>query len=163
MTLYKTKIKETPKASIIAIPAAGQLACKRIYFLPWVIDSDTSVLQKSIETFVSNAVEKLVKEEYQSIGFPAIGCGQFGCSIDFVAKTMVGEAYRQSKIHNISVLFVMQPERTDNYNEFEKQINMLQLESSFDKITRISDTVGRGRIEVELGDITKQQVWKNLV
>jgi hypothetical protein len=99
-----------------------------------------------------------VEERYKSIAFPAIGCGKFGCSISLVAQAMVGEAHRKCRTYNISISFVIQPERTDIYDEFQKQINMVQSQSSCDKWETISATVGKGRIEVEQGDITMQKV-----
>ena len=157
-TAYNTKLNKNSNDSLIAVQANGQLASKRIYFLPWRAHSDTSILCASIEQFVSNAVEKAVQEKYHSIAFPAIGCGQFGCSISLVAETMVGEAHRKSLLHDVSISFVIQPERKDIYNEFQNQIDLINPQSSSDKSSTISATVGKGVIEVEKGDITKQKV-----
>lgn len=99
-----------------------------------------------------------MEERYRSIAFPAIGCGQFGCPINLVARVMVGEAHRKTQMYSISVLFVIQSERTDIYNEFQKQIDLLQPQSSCDKLRTISANAGNGKIEVEQGDITKQKV-----
>lgn len=140
--------------------AAGQLESKRIYFLPWAVHSDESILQKSIEQFVSDAIEKAVEERHRSIVFPAIGCGKFGCSISAVAQAMIGEAHRKCQIYNISISFVIQPERMDIYDEFQKQINWLlpQPQSSCGKWQTIAETVGNGRIAVVQGDITMLKV-----
>jgi len=143
---------------IIAVNAAGEIVSKRIYFLPWKANSDTSILRKSIQKFVLDAVEKAVEEGYRSIAFPAIGCGQFRCSIDLVAQAMVEEAYRKLLMYNISISFVIQPERTDIYDEFQKQINLRRSQSSSNVLRAISEIVGKGRIEVEEGDITMQKV-----
>ncbi len=126
--------------------------------MPWTANPDESILQKSIEEFVSDATEKAVEERYISIAFPAIGCGKFGCSTSLVAQAMVGEANRKRRTYNISISFVIQPERTDVYDEFQKQINLIQPQSTCDKSKTISATVGKGRIEVEQGDITMQKV-----
>jgi hypothetical protein len=58
-------------------------------------------------------------------------------------------------MHGISVSFVVQPDKEDVYNEFQKQINLLQ---SPKKVKSTSVAVGKGIIEVEKGDITMQKV-----
>jgi hypothetical protein len=160
LTSYNAKLSKKSSDSLITVKADGELASKRIYFLPWKANTDTSILCKSIQKFVSDAVEKAVKEKYHSIAFPAIGCGQFGCSISLVAQVMVEEAHRKSLMHNISISFIIQPERKDNYNEFKTQISLIETQSSSDTSTTISAPIGKGVIEVEKGDITKQKVWK---
>ncbi len=148
-------MKRNSNDSIIAIRASGTLASRQIYFLPWQADSDARVLQKSIEKFVSNAIEKAVQSNYETIAFPAIGCGRFGCSINLVAQTMIQQADRQLLTHSISVVFVIQPDRMDVYGEFQQQIRSLQLSRD---VEAMSTTVGKGIIEVEQGDITMQKV-----
>jgi hypothetical protein len=155
---YNAELNKNSKASVIAVKAEGQLASKQIYFLPWKVNSDTSILQQSIEKFVSDAIEKAAKEGYQSIAFPAIGCGKYGCSISLVAQAMVEEADRQLLKHGILVLFVIQPERTDIFDEFQKQIHLLQSQQSAGGVEAISTPIGRGIIAVEEGDITSQRV-----
>ncbi len=154
---YNAKLKKNSTTSVIVVKADRQIASDKIYFLPWQANSDTSILQKSIEKFVSDAIEKAVEEKCRSIAFPAIGCGQIGCSISLVAQAMVGEAYRKLEMHNISVSFVIQPERMDVYDEFEKHRNLIQSQSSSNKLRAVCETVGKGIIEVEQGDITKQK------
>jgi hypothetical protein len=118
------------------------------------------VLKGSIEKFVSDAIQKAAQKNYQSISFPAIGCGKYGCSIDFIAQTMIQEADRQLLKHSISVLFVIQPDRMDIYDEFHKQIQLLQSQQSAGGVEAMSTMVGKGTIEVEQGDITTQKVSK---
>ncbi len=160
---YNAEFNKDSAASVIAVKAGGQITSKQIYFLPWKKHADTSALQKSIEKFVSDAIEKVVEDRCRSIAFPAIGCGQLECSVSLVAQAMVGEAYRKLGMHNISVSFVIQPERKDIYDEFEKQRNLIQSQSSSNKLRKISETVGKGTIEIEQGDITKQKVLKNSI
>jgi O-acetyl-ADP-ribose deacetylase (regulator of RNase III) len=155
---YNAEINKNSEASVITVQAAGQLASKWIYFLPWMADSDASVLQQSIEKFVSDAVEKAVEEGYRSIAFPAIGCGQFGCSINLVAQAMVGEVCRKLQAYNMSISFVIQPERADVYDEFRKQVDIILSQLLQNTMKIMSATVGKGRIEVEQGDITMQKV-----
>ncbi len=156
---YKAELNnKNRKSSVIAVKAEGQLASKRIYFLPWKATADISVLCKSIEKFVSDAIDKAVEENYRHIAFPAIGCGQFGCPISLVAQAMVGEAYRKLLIDSLSVSFIIQPERTDIYDKFQKQINLIRSQSSSNKLNTVAATIGKGTIEVEKGDITMQKV-----
>jgi hypothetical protein len=161
-TSYETQLKTNPSTPVIAIAASGQIASKAVYFLPWQPNSDSALLCKSIEQFVSNAMEKVATENYRSVAFPAIGCGQHQCSISTVAQTSVNEAHRQLAKHPMSVSFVIQPQRTDIYDEFQKQINLLQLPQQQQPLATetVSATIGNGTIEVVKGDITTQKVNK---
>jgi hypothetical protein len=127
---FDAESKNNLGASVIAVKAEGQLSSKMIYFLPWKKMSDESLLRTTLGKFVSDAIEKAVTEKYKSIAFPAIGCGEFGCSISHVAQAMVEKAYIKLQSHAISISFVIQPERTDIHDEFQKQINILQLPTS---------------------------------
>lgn len=149
---------KVPKASVIAIDASGQVAAKKIYFLEWKMNNDPVILRKSIEKFVSDAIDHAANEDYQTIAFPAIGCGKFGCSIAIIAQTMVGEAYRKLSRNRISVAFVIQPDRKDIHDEFQKHINLLQQPQPPQIAKTMSTTVGNGVIEVVAGDITAQRV-----
>ncbi|CAF4091219.1 unnamed protein product [Rotaria sordida] len=154
---YKSHFKKSPN-SVISVQADGELASKKIYFLSWTADPDASTLRESIEKFVSDAFEKAVEENQQSMAFPAIGCGQFGCSIDLVAQAMIREVHHKQQEHDISVKFVIQPERTDIYAEFQNQIQLLETEISSTDLKTMSTTVKKGIIEIEQGNIIKQTV-----
>ena len=140
--------------------AEGQLASKRVYFLPWKVHFDKGLLQKSVKTFVANAITRAVQEGYYSIAFPAIGCGQVGCSVTLVAQSMVEEAHQLSHKHGMSVLFVIEPQRADVYQEFQKEINSRPLSSVMSTMPTkiVSLPVNKGVIEVELGDLVTQKV-----
>ncbi len=72
---------------------------------------------------------------------------------------MVEEAHRKSQKHGISVTFVIQPQRADIYDEFQKQINLLQQPPLPTEPTKtISSTINKGSIEVHMGDLTAQKV-----
>ncbi|CAF1198701.1 unnamed protein product [Adineta steineri] len=152
---FETEYKNNPTAPIISIAASGQLAAKTVYFLPWKPNIDNIKCCESIRKFVSNAMEKAATENYKSIAFPAVGCGQYGCSISFVAWTLVDEVFRQLVKYPLSVSFVILPNRTDIYNEFQAQINLIQETS---EIKSLSVAIGKGTVEVEIGDITTQKV-----
>ncbi len=151
-------MKRNPREPVIAVRATGKLASKQVYFLPWTADSNPRILRKSIEQFVSDAITKAAQGNYRSIAFPAIGCGQYGCSSNLVAQTMIEAADRQLSTHSMSVLFAIQTDRVDIYDEFQKQIHILQSQQSAGEVEEISMTVGKGTIEVEQGDITRQKV-----
>ena len=156
---FDAELEKNPDATVIDVSAGGQLSSKRVYFLPWEIDSDDSVLRKSIKTFVRNAIRRVVLKGYHTIAFPAIGCGQLGCPINVVAEVMVQEAHYLSQTHGISVVFVIQPNKNDVYNEFQKQINQPHdLTLIPPSVKTISVPVHKGMIEVQKGDITKQKV-----
>ncbi len=138
---------------------SGQVLAKKIYFLEWKKNDDRTILRQSIEKFISNAIEHARNENYQSIAFPAIGCGKFGCPVDIVAQTMVEEARRKLLTHSISVLFVIEPGKNNIYDEFQKQINSLQKPQLPPRSKVISATIGKGIIEVEQGDITLEKVY----
>ena len=145
---------------VISVKAEGQLQSKAVYFLPWQADSDDSVLRQSIETFVANAVKEASSEGYRSIAFPAIGCGQMGCSISLVAQTMIEEAHNLSQKHNISVVFVIQPSRTDVYDEFQNQNQTIQQRIASARLRKATSVpVNRGIIEVQMADIVTQAVY----
>lgn len=137
---------------------SGQVLAKKIYFLEWKKNDDRTILRKSIKKFVSDAIEYARTENYRSIVFPAIGCGKFGCPVDIVAQTMVEEAHHKLLTHSISVSFVIEPGRNDIYDEFQRQINLLQQPQLPPVSKVISATIGKGSIEVEQGDITLQKV-----
>lgn len=156
---YDAQLDKNADAAIIAVKAEGDIKSKCVYFLPWKPNSDDSVFRTSIKTFVANAMSRAVLENYRSIAFPAIGCGQLGCSANVIAEVMVEEAYPLSQKHGISVMFVIQAQKTDVYDEFQKQIKAKQpLAKPTPPPKPISVTIKKGMIEVEKGDITTQKV-----
>ncbi|CAF4172022.1 unnamed protein product [Rotaria sordida] len=172
MNSYNTEFRKNP-TNIIAIAASGQLLAKLIYFIPWEPDSDETLLCRSLKKFVSNAIEKAVNDNYKSIAFPAIGCGQFGCSLSLVAKTLIEEVHQLRTLHPIVVSFIIQPDRTDIYDEFQKQIALLDLPEPLEQLETLEQLeplertpeiptvcvpVGNGMIIVEKGNITTQKV-----
>ncbi|CAF1936191.1 unnamed protein product [Rotaria magnacalcarata] len=144
-TSFNAESKKNPGAPIIAVKAEGQLASKKIYCLPWEKDSNVS-LSKSIRNFVSAAIVKAVTEKQLSIAFAAIGCGNFQCPLSLVAQAMVETAYRKLQKHAISVSFAIEPKRLDIYDEFQKQINLLEQPSQTrqpaEPVKTIAATIG---------------------
>ena len=157
---FDAESDKKPTDSVISVRAEGQLKSKAVYFLPWQADSDDSVLRQSIKTFVANAVKRASSDGYRSIAFPAIGCGLLGCSTSLVAQVMVKKAHKLSDKHNISVMFVIQPHKTDVYDEFRKQIESVQHSAASARLQKATSvSVNRGIIEVEMGDIIVQAVY----
>jgi O-acetyl-ADP-ribose deacetylase (regulator of RNase III) len=71
-TEYADAQKANPSNGII-VTSAGQLSCKKIFFLPWNPSSDLSVLKKSLKDFVNNGIQYAINHSFRSIGFPAVG------------------------------------------------------------------------------------------
>jgi hypothetical protein len=152
------KVKENKTDPVISIPASGQLASKAVYFVPWKPNADPNILCQSIEQLVINVIDKVASENYTSVAFPAIGCGEYGCSISLVAQTFVRRVRQQLTKHPITVLFVIQPDKIHIYEEFHKQLGLLGQQEEILIPKQVSLTIGKGIIEVEKGDITKQTV-----
>lgn len=155
---YKAQLKNSEN-SIISVEADGQLVAKKIYFLPWQNNDDPSIVCKTLEKFVSDAFDKAVQETFETIAFPAVGCGEFGCSSSLVAQSMIQKVHQKQQMHNIAVTFVIIPSRNDIYDDFQKQLCLLKPEAVLADSKKVSATVKKGVIEVEQGDITMQKVF----
>jgi hypothetical protein len=153
---FNEELKKCPTSSVIAVDAGSSITPKKIYFLKWTKNGNEDLLRKSLKKFVSDATVKAVDEKYKSIAFPAIGCGKLGCPINVVAEAMVEEAHHQSINKSISVLFVIQPGKNDVYDEFQKQISLVQ--QHLPASNEMASRVGKGIIQIETGDITTQKV-----
>lgn len=153
---YNQTLSQNPNQSLIAVGNRGELAAKEVYFISWKADANEKILQDSIRKYVSEAIKTAAQDHHQSIAFPAIGCGKIGCSIDLIAEVLIDEVDRQLLKYDISVIFVIEPMRTDIYDRFQQQI--FALPSFKDEIEAISIPVMKGRITIEQGDLTRQQV-----
>ncbi|CAF3464517.1 unnamed protein product, partial [Rotaria sp. Silwood2] len=102
---YKAQLNKRPEVSVITVKADGRLALKRIYFLEWKTNTDTSILCKSIEKFASDALEKAVQEKCRTIAFPAIKCGFLTDAIIKAAGEKIQKVYdNELENHPNSVL-----------------------------------------------------------
>lgn len=156
---YAAELDKNPNAAVITVKATGHIKSKCVYFLPWKPNSNDSVFRTSIKRFVADAMSKAVLDGYRSIAFPAIGCGQLGCSADVIAQVMVEEVYQLSQKQEISVMFVIQTGKTDVYDAFQKQIKIKQqLTEPTSPLKPIAVPINTGMIKVEKGDITTQKV-----
>ena len=103
-------------------------------------------------------MERAETDGYRSIAFPAIGCGKIGTSVGLVAESMVQTARAESATRGISVSFIIERERKDVYDEFQKQIAAFEQLMTPPDAQSVSTTIGNSKIEVVIGDITLQQV-----
>jgi len=68
---------------------------------------------------------------------------------------LVRQVQQQLNKYPIEVLFVIQPDKKDIYDEFQKQIDTLE---QIPLTKSASLIIEKGLIEIEKGDITKQMV-----
>ena len=141
---------------MIAVRAGGELKAREIYFLSSISNSDA----KTLEKFISDAIERAVRDNYQSIAFPVIISKEFGCLMDRIAQISIEEIDRQLLTHSISVLFLVEPDQMDVYNQFRQRMFLLQ---SSEDVEAISTPINKGRIAIEQGDLTIQQVSFSLL
>ena len=73
---------------------------------------------------MSTVVQNVKAHNFSSIAFPAIGCGQHGCSVDVVVETMVLEMKKHLVKRNLpwTVKFIIQSDQENVYNEFCTQV-----------------------------------------
>jgi O-acetyl-ADP-ribose deacetylase (regulator of RNase III) len=66
----------------------------------------------------------MIAYKFTSLAFPAIGCGNHGCSVDIVVKTLVKEMKNQLTMRDspLTVKFVIEPDQQNIYDEFCKQV-----------------------------------------
>ncbi|CAF1378181.1 unnamed protein product [Rotaria sp. Silwood1] len=125
--MYNTEYKKNPNSPLISIPSC-QLACNRIFFIKWQPDKNLAILRKSITDFVSIVIQNTIAYQFSSIALPIIGCGQHGCPVNLMAKTMIAEIKKQLTISNVPMIvkFIVEPEREHVYQTFCKQIEATQ-------------------------------------
>lgn len=136
--VYSKEDKANPNSLIITTPS-GHLHCKSIFFLRWEPDSDDDALRQSIVDLISNVIQSTRSHGYTSIAFPAIGCGDYKCSINVVVKTMVREMKRNMEERKLPwmVRFIIHPSQSDVYDEFCKQLLSTDHSASLFKLPSI--------------------------
>ncbi len=122
-TAYDAELQNHPNSILVTTPG-GSLFCKRIFFVPWEPDIDKNILQQSLIDLISTVVQNAKSHNFTSIAFPAIGCGQHGCSVDVVVETMVLEMKKHLIKRNLpwTVKFIVQPDQENVYDEFCTQV-----------------------------------------
>ncbi|CAF1242378.1 unnamed protein product [Adineta ricciae] len=154
---YDMKLSRDPNASLISVRTRDKLLAKRVYFVSCQLSSDPVQMDLSIKNLITDAMKRASNDGYQSIAFPAIGCGLAGCSSSFVAKTMVEEIYNQLKTYSLSILFVIEVGKDDIFDQFTRAIKSIpQVEESDTEMKQILVDVGNSVVIVEKGDILQQ-------
>ncbi len=122
-TAYDAEYQNNPNDILISTPP-GTLPCKRIFFVKWQPAKDETILRQSIVDLMWTVIQNVISYKFTSLAFPAIGCGQHGCSVDVIVKTMVKEMKNQLTMRNLAltVKFVIQPNQQNIYDEFCKQV-----------------------------------------
>lgn len=122
-TAYSKERKANPNSLIISTPP-GYLHCNKIFFLNWEPDRDDDLLRQSIIDMISNVVQSAHAHKFTSLAFPAIGCGDYACSVDIVVKTMVREMKRHLEQRKLAwmVKFIIHPSQQNVYDEFCRQL-----------------------------------------
>lgn len=159
---FNSKHKQNPQAKIISVAAEGQLKSKAVYFLDWHPHPNPKVLCKSIEELVTNVIQQAVSENFQSIAFPAIGCGEFGCSVSTVAEAFVKVVRSTIAINPIQIVFVIKSDKPEIYKEFCKQLDSVVPKAEPSTSKPLFIKIGTAKMEIIKGDITKQKVMMRL-
>ncbi|CAF1208361.1 unnamed protein product [Rotaria sordida] len=154
-TAINNQLEKKLKNSLTSVKSDGDIKSKRIYFIHWIPESDIDLVKKSLEILISIAMQRAHDDNYKSIAFPAIGCGDYQYPVQIVAQTMVNKAHQEQILHKISVSFIIQSTKKDVFHHFDKQINVLNQSTSTGFVSKI---VQNGLIQIEKGDITKQKV-----
>ncbi|CAF4800211.1 unnamed protein product [Rotaria magnacalcarata] len=114
----------------------GNLNCKSISFVPWIITSN------SISEFVSTSLNH--PKKYRTVAFPALRYGLANCPTDVVAKAMIDAAIskiQKTTIH-CTVSFIILPDQLSIHHEFANRLASIQktsepfgsIECSFSKL-----------------------------
>ncbi|UJR19491.1 hypothetical protein I4U23_022620 [Adineta vaga] len=113
---YAQAIRTIPNNEMIVLECSN-LPCQRILFLPWIPDQKIIFTEQTIQNFLSTAVKYVLNENYTSVAFPAIGCGQYGCDVDFIARTMINHIKIESYPLNITITIC--PKFHNIFNAFQ--------------------------------------------
>lgn len=157
---YDEALREDPHTDSITLvpPANERLVAKKIYLLPWRATTDPIEMDHSLGALIAEAMQRAVSDGYQTVAFPAIGCGRAGILPSVVAHIMVQEVHRQLQKHPLSVLFVIHPQRTDILDHFQKKIQGQPQLKEPTASERATFTVGQGSVMIEMGDLAQQTV-----
>jgi len=63
----------------------------------------------------------VIGRNYRSVAFPAVGCGQMGLDIDFVAQTMINHI--KTEKYPLDVTFAIHPQLNNVFHAFQSVIN----------------------------------------
>lgn len=154
---YDTKVKENISDNVHGVKTENKIPSKEVYFVPWQPNPDQNKLCESLKQLVFETIEKAASQKYTSIAFPAIGCGEYGCSISLIAETLIDVAQEQLNKYRMKILFVIQADKTDAFEEFQHQIGLSDSAEQSSTKNKMSLNVGKATVVIERGDITKQE------
>ncbi|CAF3464752.1 unnamed protein product [Rotaria sp. Silwood2] len=154
-TAINNQIEKKLKNPLTTVKSDGDIKSKRIYFIHWQPESQIDLVKKSLENLISICMERADNDNYKSIAYPAIGCGDYNYPIDIIAQTMVNKVHQEQILHKMSVSFIIQSTKKDIFYHFDKQINLFNQSTSTDSLSKI---IQNGLMQIEKGDITKQKV-----
>ena len=120
---YEKETNTNPNALLITTPA-GNLSCKRIFFLKWEPDENEIKLRQSINDFISNVIQNVLSYSYDSIAFPSIGSGHSNISNIIIIKTLINQLIYQIKNRNLSLIikFIILPDQNQIYQQFSQEL-----------------------------------------
>ena len=121
--IYERERSSNPNNLLISTPA-GNLLCKRIFFLRWIPEENVSLLRQSISDFVLNVIQNVQMYQFNSIAFPPIGCGHSNISTEIIVQTFIQQLIFQIKNRNLSLIikFIILPDENHIYQLFSQQI-----------------------------------------
>jgi len=127
--------------------AGGQLACKRILYIPWSPKTRNEVdVASAFKLFISQAFSYANMQKCKSIGsllnelsiiqeylfsflaFPAIGCGGFQFDLNTIAKCMLRETKNELKTQErkMNISFILLKNQQKIYDAFVSYLNELE-------------------------------------
>lgn len=95
----------------------SHLLCEEILFLPWTPGQNSVFTEQTIKNFISKAVAYVLDQDYESVAFPAIGCGRFGFNVDFIAQSMINHVKTEG--YPLNITFVIHPNAHNVFNAFQ--------------------------------------------
>lgn len=120
---YNVEYEKNPNSLLLSTPA-GALPSKRIFFVKWEPDKNDAKLRQSLVDLVWTVIQNVMAHKFTSLAFPAIGCGQYACSVDIVVKTLARQMKEQLSQRDLqlTVRFVIESSQQNVYDEFCKQV-----------------------------------------
>ncbi|CAF4218609.1 unnamed protein product, partial [Rotaria sordida] len=87
-TAFNIEYNKNPTSALIETPP-GDLHCKVLFFLKWVLTNDEATLQKSTIDLIWTVSQNVIRyNDFTSIAFSTIGYEDFVCPIDIIVKTV---------------------------------------------------------------------------
>ena len=93
------------------------LLCREILFVPWSPSESLALTEQTIRNFLAQSINYVKDEGYNSVAFPAIGCGQFDLDAEFVARTMIN--YIKMNKSSLNVTFAIHPNSHHTFDAFQ--------------------------------------------